>query len=95
MGYKIECDSYVATLSPEKIVSNLAKMKLPSDVAVNSIHTVNLEKLLDYDSLVFGTERKMFMDRWIKAPGRFGFGILLTKNVTVMKSLVMLSSSKL
>ena len=73
MGYKIEWDSYVATLSPEKVVANLAKMKLPSNVAVNSIHNINLEKLLDYDSLVFGTERKMFMEKWIKAPGSFGF----------------------
>ena len=73
LGYKIEWDSYVATLSPEKIVANLAKMKFPSNVAVNSIHNINLEKLLDYDSLVFGTERKMFMERWIKAPGSFGF----------------------
>ena len=46
----------------KKVVTNLVtKMKFRSNVTVKSIHSVNLEKLLNYNLLVFGTGRKIFM----------------------------------
>ena len=76
MGGKNEWKSYIATLRSEKVTQNLAEMKHPSDVSgVKSIHRVNLEKLLEYDCHVFGTGRQIFMERWINAPGTFGFAV--------------------
>ena len=73
VGFERKWNTYVAKLSLEKIVVNLAMMKCPTDVAVNSISKVNFEKLLDYDRHVFGTGRQIFIEEWINTPGTFGF----------------------
>ena len=72
-GFERKWNTYIAMLSLEKVVTNLAKMKFSSNVTVKSIHSVNLEKLLNYDLLVFGTGRKIFIEKWINIPGSFGF----------------------
>lgn len=60
-------------LSLDKIVANLNKLVLPKGVGIKSVRDVMFEKLMEYDSLVFGTARYTFMERWINTPGSFGW----------------------
>lgn len=73
IGFQRKWNSYSAMFCLEKIVANLANMKVPDNIAVKSVYRVRFENLLDYDCHVFGTGRKIFLERLISAPGSFGF----------------------
>ena len=72
-GYETVWNTYIAMLTLDKISKNLARTEFPSDTAVKPLRNVNLEKLLEYDSSVFGTSRRIFVERWINVPGSFGW----------------------
>ena len=80
LGYKTVWDSYVATVNLENVVKNLNKVILSSSVAVKSIRDVKINKVLEYDQQVFGTARHTFIERWISAPGNFGWAAVNEKD---------------
>ena len=76
---KVWWDTYIAKLSLHKIAANLATLTVPEDLLVKSIRSIQLEDLLEYDRLVFGTDRRVFLEKWINAPGSFGWTALNVK----------------
>ena len=72
-GYKKVWDTCAASFNIQRIADKLAAMTFPKDVLVKPLYNVQLEKLLEYDRSVFGTDRRVFMERWISAPGSFGY----------------------
>ena len=79
-GFKIWWDTYIAKFSLHKIVAKLATLTVPEDVLVKSIRSIQLEKPLEYDRLVFGTDRRVFLEKWISTPGSFGWAALNAKS---------------
>ena len=73
LGFQTVWDTYVAMLSMSKVAMNLAEIELPSDVVAKPLHSVNLEKLLKYDSFVFRAPRQRLMKGWITMQGSFGW----------------------
>ena len=67
-------------LNLDKIITNLAKVIPSIGVAVKPIHELNFEQLLKYDSSIFGTARRRFMEKWIAIPGSFGWAAVNGKN---------------
>jgi hypothetical protein len=59
--------------SCDKTAEILAKGTLPFGIVTQPIHKINQANLFEYDSVVFGTSRQTFIDRWINAPGTFGW----------------------
>ena len=80
LGFERKWDTYIAMLSPEKVVENVGKMALPAQIGVKSIRDVKMEKVLEYDQLVFGTARHTFMKKWISSPGHVGWAAVNEKN---------------
>ena len=72
LGAKKYWDTYVAVLSPEKIAKKFTEAE-QCDSIVQTLHEVDLDKLLRYDHGVFGTPRNTLITRWINTPGSFGF----------------------
>ena len=70
----------MAMISLGKIATNLTGSELPSNVTVKLIHNTILMKLLDYDSFIFGTQRRRFIERWISVPGTFGLTAIDKRN---------------
>ena len=58
-GFKKAWSTYAVSLNIEKIAENLATMTYPKDLHVKSLYDVQLEKLLEYDRSVFGTDREV------------------------------------
>ena len=79
LGFKKFWDTYVAKFSLEKITEKLAAVTPPNDHILRPIHEVQTDKLFEYDRLVFGTDRQVFLERWINAPGSFGWAVLNAK----------------
>ena len=71
-GFKKYWKTYVALLSLEKIAKTITKTEL-QNFFVQSLHEVDLPKLLQYDEGVFGAPRHALMERWINTPGSFGW----------------------
>ena len=72
-GFKTLWETYIAKFSLHKIAAKLATLTIPEDLNVKSIDSIQLEKVLEYDRLVFGTDRRVFLEKWINAPGSFGW----------------------
>lgn len=76
-GFETYWNTYIATLSLDKIARILAGINPPPldgiNIVTQPIHEANREKILDYDSKVFGTPRHMFIERWMSSPGSFGW----------------------
>ena len=90
-GFQVVWDTYVAKFSLDKIASNLAKMSTPPDVAVKPISDVPLEKLVEYDGVVFGAERRNFIKMWANVPGSFGWAVVRDNSLlgyTVVKQVI-------
>ena len=68
-GFKSLCDTYVVKFSAQNIAKQLATV---TDLHVKLLSDVQSEKFMEYDRSVFGTDRRVFMERWISAPGSFG-----------------------
>ena len=83
-GFKTEWDTYIATFHLDKIAANLDKMTIPQGLSVKPISDVKLEKLLEYDHLVFGTERRVFTERWISVPGSLGWAVVNEREDNVL-----------
>ena len=77
LGYKKYWDTYVAMLSLEKIAKRLATSSATTaSVMVKPIHNVNIDKLLEYDQIVFGTSRDILLTRWVKLPGNLSWAAI-------------------
>ena len=72
-GFKSLWDTYVVKFSLQNIAKQLATITLPKGLNVKSLSDVQLEKLLEYDLSVFGTDRQVFIEKWISSPGSFGY----------------------
>ena len=59
-------------LNLEKIVANLCRIS-SSNVDVEPIGRINLDRLLKYDQRVFGTPRQTFIKNWIRVSGSLGW----------------------
>ena len=73
LGFKALWETYVAKFSLHKLALKLATLTIPEDLNVKSIDSIPLEELLEYDRLVFGTDRRVFLEKWINTPGSFGW----------------------
>ena len=70
VGFTKMWDTCIASFDLQTVAG---KLKLLNDLQVKPLHVVNFEKLLKYDRSVFGTDRRVFIERWISAPGSFGY----------------------
>ena len=84
MGFETHWDTYIATLSLDKVSKVYDKMALPTGVLVKSIQKTKLEKVLEYDHNVFGVARHTFMERWMSVPGSFGWAAFREKSKEVV-----------
>ena len=84
LGFKHYWDTYSAMFSLDEIAANLDKMTPPERVAVKPIHSVQLDKVLEYDRSVFGTEREAFLKTWMTAPGHFGWAAIDEKSSNIV-----------
>lgn len=72
-GFRKVWDTFAVSFSMQTIAKKLATMTFPIGILVKSLHKVNFEKFLEYDRSVFGTDRQVFMEKWVSAPGSFGY----------------------
>ncbi|MCG8626664.1 MAG: hypothetical protein MJE68_32270, partial [Proteobacteria bacterium] len=72
-GLRVVWDTPVAFLDFEKTLKNLADYDIPSGVSVVPIKTIDREKVILYDASVFGTSRRVLMERWLNIPGSLGW----------------------
>ena len=79
-GFETHWDTYIATLSLDKVSKVYDKMVLPHGVVVESILKTSLEEVLEYDHNVFGVARRIFMEKWISVPGSFGWAAIREKS---------------
>ena len=83
LGFENLWNTHIAMLDLEKIVTNASKSgaQIPPGIAIEPIHSMQLDKLLNYDGLVFGTMRQKFLTSWINVPGSFGWAAVSEKNI--------------
>ena len=62
-----------AFLSLEKVAKVFSAVTIPSEISVKPIQEVDLERLCDYDTSVFGAPRRTFLEKWISIPGSLGW----------------------
>ena len=72
-GFTKVWGTYAVSFDLQNIIEKLQNLKCPKDIHTKSLHEVESEKLLEYDRSVFGTDRRVFMKKWISAPGSFGY----------------------
>lgn len=71
-GAQTVWNTYTALADFDTIVKNIAETDLPLGIAAKYVDSKILDKILAYDTSVFGTQRQIFMEKWIGAPGSFG-----------------------
>ena len=84
LGFKKYWDTYIAMLSLEKIATRLAAQTITGSVTIKPIRNVNLDKLLEYDQTVFGTPRRVLLQRWVKLPGNLAWAAIDERNDTLL-----------
>ena len=80
LGYQTVWNTYTAMLNLDMIVKNVNETDLPIGITAKPVDSKNLDKLLVYDISVFGTQRQMFLEKWISAPGSFGLAAVDEKS---------------
>ena len=85
LGYQTVWNTYTALLNLNTIVKNIDETDLPLSI----IDSKDLDKLLVYDISVFGTQRQVFLEKWISAPGSFGFAAVNEKSDDIMRYAVL------
>jgi hypothetical protein len=83
LGFKKYWDTYIATLSLEKIAAKLAASATAGSVMVKPIRTVNIHKLLEYDQTIFGTSRDVLLRRWVTIPGNLAWEAVDERSDTI------------
>lgn len=83
LGLRVVWNTPVAFLDFNKILQNLANSETPLGVSVMPIKTADREKVLLYDTSVFGTSRRVLIERWLNIPGRLGWAAVNGKGVVV------------
>ena len=73
LGFETFWNTYIAMLSLDRVARILSKIENPSGIVIQQIHKVNSVKLFEYDSMVFGASRKIFIKTLMTAPGNFGW----------------------
>ena len=71
LGFRKHWDYYFAMLDLDKLSKRSAELE--DTVAQSILSEVVLDRLLEYDQSVFGTQRNTFLERWINTPGSFGW----------------------
>ena len=64
--------------------TNVPKIKVPSDVSFESIKGFDCDKLCDYEEKVVGVHRKVFMEKWVNFPGRYGWVAVSKEDQSVL-----------
>ena len=72
-GFHVVWETPTAFLDFEKIIKNLTDSEVPSGVSIVPIKTVDKEKVILYDASVFGTSRRVMVDKWLNIPGGLGW----------------------
>jgi GNAT superfamily N-acetyltransferase len=73
LGLHAVWDTPAAFLDFKKVLKNLAGSEIPSGMSVVPIKTIDKEKVILYDTFVFGTSRRVLMERWLNIPGSLGW----------------------
>ena len=73
LGYQTVWNTYTALLSLDSVIKNVDEADLPLGIVAIPTCSDNLEKLLAYDTSIFGAQRQIFLEKWISIPGSFGF----------------------
>ena len=64
--------------------TNVPKIKVPSDVSFESIKGFDCDKLCNYEEKVVGVHRKVFMEKWVNFPGRYGWVAVSKEDQSVL-----------
>ena len=76
LGFRAVWETLLAFLNFDKILRNLAGSDIPLGYSVKPIRDIDREKVILYDSSVFGTSRRVMMDRWLSIPGSMSWAAL-------------------
>lgn len=71
-GFSTAWENAIAMLSFEKIISKV-KLEAEGSVTMKLIKSVDIDKLVEYDTSVFGCKRHVLVENWIKIPGSMGW----------------------
>jgi hypothetical protein len=69
LGFETFWNTYIAMLSLDRVTTVLSRIQNPPGIVIQPIHKVNPVKLIEYDSMVFGASRQMFIKKLMTAPG--------------------------
>ena len=64
--------------------TNVPNIKVPSDVSFEPIKGFDCDKLCDYEEKVVGVHRKVFMEKWVNFPGRYGWVAVSKEDQSVL-----------
>ena len=70
---EIKWTTSIASLTVGRILRNLSHLQYLNRVQVKPFHTLDFERLNDYDASVFGASRYSFLRNWINIPGSLGW----------------------
>ena len=76
LGLRVVWETPLAFLDFNKVLKNLADSEIPSGISVVPIKPIDKEKVILYDTSVFGTSRRVMMERWLDIPGTLGWAAL-------------------
>lgn len=98
-GFTTECESVIALLNFEAIISKFRPINHvgTSSITIKQINEVKLDTLVEYDASVFGFNRKVMVENWIKIPGSIGWVAVEQQNggeetivgYTLVRSIIM------
>ena len=75
-GFRSVWNTIVVELDLEKVTANFAPISSPPGIAVTSLDAIDVAKVIEYDTSVFGTSRGQFLQAWIIIPGSCGWGAM-------------------
>ena len=73
LGLHVVWETSIAFLNFQKINEKLSGANIPAGVSIVPIKTIDKEKVCEYDASVFGTSRRVMIEKWLEIPGSLGW----------------------
>ena len=78
-GFRPVWNTLMVSLDLQKIIDKISGVESQPGISLKPIKSVDVEKLLVYDTSVFGTPRQSFIEKWINNPGNVGWAAVNEK----------------
>ena len=72
-GFQSVWSTILGMVDPQNVLKAYSRLAVPPGVSCKPIQDVDFDKLLKYDTAVFGASRRKLLEAWISIPGSLGW----------------------